>query len=66
MKGKTAYFTCPYCGYSNHAWVKMDEDNRPRVVTCDMENGGCDRDFVVNHHISIKTTVIPFGEEVKA
>jgi transcription elongation factor Elf1 len=64
MKGKTAYFTCPYCGYSNHAWVKMDDDGKPLVVSCDPENGGCDRYFVVIHHISVKTTVMPLGKEV--
>lgn len=60
------YFTCPYCGYSNRMLVSLKHIRRPLVVTCDMENGGCDRYFVVMHAFSVETTVIPLGDEVKA
>lgn len=57
-------FTCPYCGYSNSASVKLKRNRKPLVVRCDMENGGCDRSFVVVHNFHVETEVIPLGKDV--
>lgn len=46
---------CPYCGFVNK--ISVENHWRPGVVTCDVDKGGCERDFVlkVKHEISTET-----------
>lgn len=54
---------CPYCGFINTVFVEKDYCH-PKVVTCDIDEGGCERDFVlkVKKEISTETFKIE-GEE---
>lgn len=54
---------CPYCGCE--AKVKVTEDFfQKTVVTCDIMDGGCDRDFVVDIRVSIDAKALKIeGEE---
>jgi hypothetical protein len=55
---------CPYCGISNKLLVDIDSVYiYPRVVTCDMEEGGCDKDFVIKPHLSISTKIFKIQED---
>jgi uncharacterized Zn-finger protein len=43
-----AQVKCPYCGVLNTIRVKhKDIAFRDEVIYCDMDNGGCDRQFVL-------------------
>lgn len=57
--------TCPYCG--QEVTVQVTEDfHQKTVVTCDVEDGGCDRDFVVDVWVSIDAKALKIeGEEQK-
>jgi len=49
---------CPYCGLENI--VPLDIDSRfipKQIVTCDIEIGGCDKDFVIDPHFEITADV---------
>lgn len=37
---------CPYCNFVIDTSITIT-DNRSRLVFCDSEDGGCDREFVV-------------------
>ena len=40
---------CPYCGLENIVPVDIDGCFIPKkIVTCDIDMGGCDRDFVID------------------
>ena len=63
MKDFWAKVKCPYCGFEQMArahpqWFKQ-------VVTCDLEEGGCDRDYVVRVAIQAVVTETYRMEEVK-
>lgn len=51
---RTITVKCPYCGARMNVAVTNDYRQK-KVVTCDMENGGCDKDFVVSVTVSIST-----------
>lgn len=44
---------CPYCGKENSVLVEDGRYFQKQITTCDLEEGGCDKDFVVETHISI-------------
>ena len=45
---------CPYCGCINTLYFIIDSRFIPKqIVTCDIEQGGCDKDFVVEPHLQI-------------
>ncbi len=44
---------CPYCGFVNK--VSVENYWHPRVVTCDIDEGGCERDFVLKVKKEIST-----------
>ena len=62
---RTVTVLCPYCGMKNT--VRIQEDFRQKsIATCDMVEGGCDKDFVVDAFVSIETKVLKIeGEEGK-
>ena len=37
---------CPYCGKDQRAHTEKQLDRQ--LVTCDLDEGGCDREFVVH------------------
>ena len=45
---------CQYCGLENEVMLNIDSRFIPKkIVTCDIEMGGCDKDFVINPHFEI-------------
>lgn len=45
---------CPYCGFEN----EVEHDvfyKKSHLVTCDSEEGGCDRNFVADVAVSVTT-----------
>jgi hypothetical protein len=46
---------CPYCGFekNNHIEVEADHSIHPVIVRCNIDEGGCDKDFVVFPKIMI-------------
>ena len=46
---------CPYCGTLNKVSVASEHYWHPRVVTCDIDEGGCERDFVLKVKKEIST-----------
>jgi transposase-like protein len=57
---------CPYCGKINSVLVEDGRYFQKQIVVCDLEEGGCDKDFVVETRISINATCKKIeGEFVK-
>lgn len=49
---------CPYCGLINNVILNIDSRYIPKqIVTCDIETGGCDSDFVIDPHFEITAGV---------
>lgn len=48
--------TCPYCEHEQPVEAQLTLWER-RLVTCGLEEGGCDRDFVVTVKLCIKSSV---------
>ncbi|NLZ53985.1 MAG: hypothetical protein GX892_12735 [Thermoanaerobacteraceae bacterium] len=45
---------CPYCGLINTYYYVIESRYIPKqIVTCDIEQGGCDRDFVIEPKVQI-------------
>lgn len=40
-------YDCPYCGLENSRMIHIMLDDKKFIETCDIEKGGCDKDFVV-------------------
>ena len=38
---------CPYCEHGNHYELELTRYFKKEIFTCDLEEGGCDRDFIV-------------------
>ena len=54
---------CPYCGFENVIKAKsVNNSYHPNVVTCDSEEGGCDRFFGVKITLSVITSVYEMQE----
>jgi hypothetical protein len=57
----TVSVKCPMCGFENKLdkmaqdWYRI-KDGDPFVMTCDSENGGCDRFFVARVTLSHNVT----------
>jgi hypothetical protein len=49
---------CPYCGHEQRP-INDTEDIRPRpiIVTCDSEEGGCDRSYAVEYAVKVEVKV---------
>lgn len=57
--GRTLYqgvFTCPHCGHENGHWFSRTSQ-RPEIVLCDNEDGGCDTYFAVTAIVEINVAV---------
>ena len=49
---------CPYCGLENEVILNVDSRFIPKkIVTCDIEMGGCDKDFVIAPRLEITADV---------
>lgn len=49
---------CPYCGLENIVFLDVDSRFIPKqIVTCDVEIGGCDKDFVIDPRLKVTTDV---------
>jgi hypothetical protein len=55
---RLVYVKCPYCGLENRALTGIYGGKE--LVVCDIEDGGCDRPFVVETTvvINIKTYIL--------
>lgn len=49
---RSAMVKCPYCEHRNMVDVR-DDYAQKQVVTCALDEGGCDRDFVADIRVSI-------------
>lgn len=59
-----AHVACPYCGCDVR--VHVEDDLRQRtVVTCDKEDGGCDRDFVASVFVRIEVKALKIEGEAR-
>ena len=45
---------CPYCNHENKVNTEEGKLYQQQVVTCNCDEGGCDRDFVVAMYITIQ------------
>lgn len=43
---------CPYCSKENKIELDTSLFSDDTVITCDMDEGGCDKKFVVNFYLS--------------
>ena len=49
---------CPYCGLENNVLLDIDSHYIPKqIVTCDIEKGGCDKDFVIDPRLKVTADV---------
>jgi hypothetical protein len=54
MLFKSVEVRCPYCGTVNMVDIEFPGYSQPRVITCDIEQGGCDKYFVVQPHVNVE------------
>lgn len=56
---------CPYCGHVNdRVAIETDEVNRAVVFTCDVEEGGCDREFIYRPSVVLSIEIMKISEPV--
>lgn len=49
---------CPYCGLENNVLLDIDSHYiQKRIVECDIEKGGCDKEFVIAPRLEITADV---------
>jgi len=49
---KIVSVTCPYCGFVlGH---NIEETYSAQVLNCDLEEGGCDKDFVIKAYFKVE------------
>lgn len=59
---------CPYCGTKNAVYNEVNSVNytERRVVTCDIDAGGCERLFVVVYTLRVEVSTLKIeGEQEK-
>jgi len=54
---------CPYCKHINTDHFSSELYTLKTVVTCEPEEGGCERDYVVKHWVKPKLTCHKIGGE---
>ena len=59
---RTITINCPYCGARVNVAATNDYRQK-KVVACDKENGGCDKDFVVDIAVSIDAKALKIEGE---
>lgn len=54
---------CPYCGKNNQA-VHQDSHGYHdiQIVTCDSEEGGCDKQVVLRSHVEVSWETYTFDQ----
>ena len=65
---RTIHSQCPYCLFVNRLDVDFDNMLHKRIiVTCDSDEGGCERDYILDIDIEMvqKTHTIE-GEDIKS
>lgn len=51
-------FTCPHCGTKNEdTYRPVANYSNPKVIYCDIESGGCDQLLVIQHKLSMETSI---------
>ncbi len=50
------YCTCPECGFTNKVSIELLRERMQQLVTCNLEDGGCDKTFVIS--VEVKTSVV--------
>ena len=61
----TATVMCPYCNFVNYVYHDFAKDGKypsRHIVSCDCEEGGCDRYFAVIVHIRTAFNVFEMSE----
>lgn len=63
----TAKITCPYCNTAQDYAIDLSNGipARPDVVCCDIDVGGCEKNFVVYPRILVSAKVSPIGSEAQ-
>lgn len=61
---RTITVKCPYCDARVNVAVTNDYRQK-KVVTCAAENGGCDKDFVVDVAVSISAKPLKIEGEAQ-
>lgn len=57
---------CPYCGKLNSVLVEDGRYFKRQITTCDLDQGGCDKDFVVDTVVTISVECKKIeGEEAR-
>ena len=57
---------CPYCDHKNQVRLDVNAHSR-HVITCDADEGGCDKDYIVHTAIilEVQTYVIIPADQYK-
>lgn len=56
---------CPYCGFINEVTINQVWDKQ--IVTCDVDEGGCDREFVIKAYVKADVETFKIeGEEERS
>ena len=53
---------CPYCGHGNSVEINT---HTPEVLVCDIDCGGCDREFLVKPKVVIECEVYTMERKKK-
>jgi hypothetical protein len=61
MSGHRVHVTCPYCGFQNYVTVAGNLYSEINIVSCDVDEGGCDGAFAARSTLRIETE----GLEIK-
>ena len=63
---RMVHIECPYCGTINRILHKfevfMDAHGKAQLVRCEIEEGGCEKKFVVETTVVIESTVYKLEE----
>lgn len=49
--------TCPYCQTEQNVCCDYAENNKSKVITCDVEDGGCEQDFIFTVNLKVTHTI---------
>lgn len=53
---KWTHTKCPYCGHRNRIRLDVAQHSK-HIATCDIEEGGCDKDYVIETIVYVDTNV---------
>ena len=58
MSRRLIPINCPYCGRLNNYTQEVNPYGGQRIVTCDMDAGGCDKRFVLEYEVSVNAKAL--------